>query len=67
MTMNLVEDETFAAGNTGDRPLAVRVVAITLSILMALARRVVEEISYTIGEDLGHGQISRNQEDWERD
>jgi hypothetical protein len=32
-----------------------------------VARKLVDEIVYTIREDHSHGQISRNPKDWERD
>jgi hypothetical protein len=56
---------TFEAGNAGDRQFATRVVAKTTSFIVGLASRIVEEVTYMIRQDLGHGQIQREREDWE--
>jgi hypothetical protein len=57
---------TLEAGNPGDRPLATRVMTKTVSVIVGLARGIVEEVVYTIREDLKHGRIQREPEDWER-
>jgi hypothetical protein len=57
---------TLEAGNAGDRQLATRVVTKTISVIVGLAGRIVEEVVYTIREDLKHGRIQREPEDWER-
>ena len=56
---------TLEAGNAGDR-LATRVMTKTISVIVGLARRIFEEVVYMIREDLKHGRIQREPEDWER-
>jgi hypothetical protein len=67
MTTDLVGVGTLGAANDADRPFAVRLVDKTISIIAGVARKLVDEIVYTIREDHSHGQISRNPKDWERD
>ena len=57
---------TLEAWNSGDWPLAARVITKTISVIVSIARRIVEEVVYTIREDIRHGQIQRIPEDWER-
>jgi hypothetical protein len=67
MTTDLVGVGTLGSANDGDRPFAVRLVAKTISIIGGVARKLVDEIVYTIREDLSHGRISRDPKDWELD
>lgn len=57
---------TLEAGNAGDRQFATRVIAKTISVIVGIARRIVEEVVFTIRADLAHGRIQRELEDWER-
>ena len=66
MTTQEIGFSTLEARNSGDRPLATRVMTKTVSVIVGLARGIVEEVVYTIREDLKHGRIQREPEDWER-
>ena len=66
MSMHLVAVDTLGAANDGHRSLAARVFARTISVIVTVASRIVEEVVYTISEDIRHGRIQRIPEDWER-
>lgn len=67
MSVHLVGIDTFGAVNDGHRTLAARVFAKTISIIVTLTHKFVQEVVYIIREDLNHGRISRDPKDWERD
>jgi len=49
------------AARVGHEPLAMR----TIAIVVRVARKITDEVIYTIREDLRHGRISRDPKDWE--
>jgi hypothetical protein len=66
MSMRLVAIDKLGAVNDGHLPLAGRIFARALSVVRTVAKKVVQEVVWTIGEDMRHGQIRRIPEDWER-
>ena len=66
MSAHLVGVDTLGAVNDGHPPLAARVFTKIFSIIVTVAKRVFQEVAYTICEDIRHGQIQRIPEDWER-
>ena len=66
MSLHLIGVDTLGPVNDGYRSLAVRAFAKTISIIVAVTKRVFQEVVYTICEDIRHGQIQRIPEDWER-
>ena len=67
MTTDLIGVGGLGTTNDGDRHFAVRLVATTIPIIASVARRLVDEVVYTIGVDLNHGRMSRDPKDWELD
>ena len=67
MSVHLVEIETLEALSDRRRPLAARVLAKTISIVVTLAHQIVQEVMDTIREDFRHGLIERSPKAWERD
>jgi hypothetical protein len=67
MSVHLVGIDTFGAVNDGHRTLAARVFVKTISIIVTLAHKIVQEVVYMIREDLNHGRIQRDPKAWERD
>jgi hypothetical protein len=37
-----------------------------IAIVVSVARKIADEVVYTLREDLRHGKISRDPKDWER-
>jgi hypothetical protein len=67
MSMHLVGIDTFGAVNDGHRTLAARVFAKTISIIVTLTHKIVQEVVFMIRADLNHGRIQRDPKAWERD
>ena len=67
MSVHLIGVKTLGAANDRYRPLAARVLAKTILIIVALTHKIVQEVVYMIREDLQHGRIQRDPEVWERD
>jgi hypothetical protein len=66
MSMRLFAIDKPGAVNDGHLPLAVRVFAKTIFVIVTVTNRIFQEVVYTIREDIRHGQIQRIPEDWER-
>lgn len=67
MSVQVVGADAFGTRGERRQPLAARIVASTISIIAGLTHRIIEEVVYTIREDLSHGRISRDPKDWECD
>ena len=66
MSMRLVAVDKLGAVNDGHLPLAARVFANAISLMVTVLKTIVQEVIYTVREDVRHGQIQRIPEDWER-
>ena len=61
MSVQSIGTDTLPTAKAGKEPLATRMPA----IVMSLARRIADEIVYTLREDFRHGRMSRDPKDWE--
>jgi hypothetical protein len=66
MTTQEIGFSALEAATPSIRPLAIRVLARTISIIAGIARVIAAEVVYMIREDLSHGRMRREPEDWER-
>ena len=66
MSVQLVGIDTFGTAKARHQPLAARMIAKTIAIVVGVAHKIADEVVYMIREDLRHGQISRDPKDWER-
>ena len=66
MSVQLVGVDTLGTAKVGYQPIAARMIARMVSIVVGVAHKIADEVVYTIREDLRHGQISRDPKDWER-
>ena len=66
MSVQLVGVDTLGTAKVGHQPLAARMIAKTVAIVVGVAHKIADEVVYTIREDFRHGQISRDPKDWER-
>jgi hypothetical protein len=62
MSVQSIEHEPRVLATGGYASLVARMIAIG----RAVARGVADEVMYMLREDLRHGRISRDPEDWER-
>ena len=66
MSMRQVAVDKLGVVNDGHLPRAAQVFAKTISLIVTVSKWIVQEVVYTIHEDIRHGQIQRIPEDWER-
>ena len=66
MTMQLDGLERFVPVNAEGRSLAGRLIATSAPVIVGVLRWTIAELAYMIREDIGHGRIERQREDWER-
>ena len=65
MSVQLVGVDTLGTAKVGYQPIAARMIARMVSIVVGVAHKIADEVVYTIREDFRHGQISRDPKDWE--
>ena len=65
MSVQLIGADILGAAKVGHQPIAARMIARTIAIVVSIVHRIADEVVYTIREDVRHGQISRDPKDWE--